>query len=112
MTKDRAVKSNNGYTFADFSYGLYLLDTPRPLPYQLGSLALVDGRNVWAEKSALVPQYGYTIRATLPPSVVTEEGSAPAQIKAFSKGDTANNDFYILANEIIDGTEQGVVYLS
>lgn len=111
MVKDRAVKSNNGYTFADFSYGLYLLDTPRPIPYQLGSLALIDGRNVWAEKSALVPQYGYTIRATLPPSVVTEEGAAPAQIKAFSKGDTANNDFYILANEIINEVEQGVVYL-
>lgn len=111
MARDRAIKGDNGYIFADFSYGLYLLDTPRPIPYQLGSLALVDGRNVWAEKSALVPQYGYTIRAELPPSAVTDEGNAPAQIKAYTKGDTANNDFYILANEIIDSVEQGVVYL-
>lgn len=111
MAKDRAVKGDNGYTFADFSYGLYLLDTPRPIPYQLGSLALVDGRNVWAEKSALVPQYGYTINATLPPASVTDEGSAPPQIKAYTKGDTSNNDFYVLTNEIHDGSEQGVVYL-
>lgn len=111
MAKDRAIKGNNGYIFADFSYGLYLLDTPRPIPYQLGSLALVDGRNIWAEKSALVPQYGYAINATLPPSIVTEGSKTPAQIKAYTKGDTANNDFYILANEIVDGNELGVVYL-
>lgn len=57
--RTKPVKNNGSYIFADFSEGLYLLDTPRSLGEQLASLALKGGRNVWAEKGALVPQYGY-----------------------------------------------------
>lgn len=52
--------------FSNFGYGLYNLDTPRFLSEQLGSLALVGGRNVWAEKGALIPQYGYYRKGELP----------------------------------------------
>ena len=40
--KSRPVKGQ--CTFADFSEGLYLLDTPRGLGEQLGSLAMTGGR--------------------------------------------------------------------
>lgn len=57
---DRSIKNPKGnYIFTDFSGGLYLLDTPRSIGEQLATLALVGGRNVWAEKGALIPQYGY-----------------------------------------------------
>lgn len=63
--RTKPVKNNGSYIFADFSEGLYLLDTPRSLGEQLASLALKGGRNVWAEKGALVPQYGYTKAAQI-----------------------------------------------
>lgn len=60
--RTRAIKDNGSYIFADFSEGLYLLDTPRSLGEQLASLALKGGRNVWSERGALVPQCGYIKR--------------------------------------------------
>lgn len=62
----KPVKNNGSYIFADFSYGLYLLDTPRSIVEQLTSLALIGGQNVFAEKGALIPQYGYVINAEMP----------------------------------------------
>lgn len=65
--KARVGKYNaSNIMFTDFSEGLYLLDTPRDITEQLGSLALIGGRNVMAEKGSLISQYGYTIRAKLP----------------------------------------------
>lgn len=64
--KTKTVKNDGRYVFGDFSHGLYLLDTPRTINEQLASLALVGGRNVWAEKGALVPQFGYMPMAQLP----------------------------------------------
>ena len=64
--KTKTVKNDGRYIFGDFSHGLYLLDTPRTINEQLASLALVGGRNVWAEKGALVPQFGYMPVAQLP----------------------------------------------
>lgn len=64
--RTKAVKDKGTYVFADFSHGLYNLDTPRLLGEQLGSLALIGGRNVISEKGALVPQYGYDIIGELP----------------------------------------------
>ena len=58
-------KDDGSHIFADFSYGLYLLDTPRNMGEQLGSLALVGGRNVVAQKGALINQYGYFVSAEL-----------------------------------------------
>ena len=46
--KSPVRKDDGSHIFADFSYGLYLLDTPRNMGEQLGSLALVGGRNVVA----------------------------------------------------------------
>lgn len=62
----KPIKNNGSYVFADFSEGLYLLDTPRGLGEQLASLAMLGGRNVWSEKGALVPQYGYMLKGALP----------------------------------------------
>lgn len=58
----KPIKNNGSYIFSDFSEGLYLLDTPRSLGEQLASLALKGGRNIWSERGALVPQYGYIKR--------------------------------------------------
>lgn len=102
MAKDKSIKNDGSYIFADFSKGLYLLETPRFITEQLASLALIDGRNVWAEKGALVPQYGYELKATLPPSYTSGETVVPPNIIAISKGDSANDDFMILANEVIE----------
>lgn len=78
----KPVKDKGTYVFGDFSIGLYYLDTPRLLGEQLASLALVGGQNVWAEKGALVPQYGYKKLAQLPegerPVVVTRDSSSSA----------------------------------
>lgn len=63
--KSPVRKDDGSHIFADFSYGLYLLDTPRNLGEQLGSLALVGGRNVVAQKGALINQYGYFVSAEL-----------------------------------------------
>lgn len=62
----KLAKNNGSYIFADFSYGLYLLDTPRSIVEQLTSLALSGGQNIFAEKGALIPQYGYVINAKMP----------------------------------------------
>lgn len=90
MAKAKAVKNNGSYAFADFSYGLYLLDTPRTLSEQLGSLALVDGRNIWAERGALVPQYGYLSLAKIP------DGE---HVIAYTKADESNDGFDIISAE-------------
>lgn len=58
-------KNNGSYVFGNFDIGLYYLDTPRFLGEQLSSLALVGGQNIWAEKGALVPQYGYKLLGQL-----------------------------------------------
>lgn len=56
----------NNLMFTDFSEGLYLLDTPRDINEQVGSLALIGGRNICSEKGSLIPQYGYSIVGKLP----------------------------------------------
>ncbi|MCM1324134.1 MAG: hypothetical protein NC218_08225 [Acetobacter sp.] len=84
---NKSVKNNGIYMFADFTKGLYLLDTPRSLGEQLASLALVDGRNVWAERGALVPQYGYLSLAKIP------DGE---RVIAYTEGSTSNDGFCIL----------------
>ncbi len=65
---DKSINRNpNGnYVFVDFSGGLYLLDTPRSIGEQLATLALVGGRNIWSEKGALIPQYGYLSKGYIP----------------------------------------------
>lgn len=63
--KSRVGKDNGTHLFADFSYGLYLLDTPRNYAEQIGSLALVGGRNIIAQQGALINQYGYFVSAQL-----------------------------------------------
>ena len=72
--KDRVVKDTGTYLFADFSKGLYYLDTPRTINEQLGSLALTGGRNIWSEKGALVSQHGYQIKYQIP-TTVDENGN-------------------------------------
>lgn len=62
----KPAKNDGRYIFADFSTGLYLLDTPRGIGEQLASLALKGGRNIWTEYGALVPQYGYMTKGQLP----------------------------------------------
>lgn len=86
--QSRAIRDNGTYIFSDFSYGLYLLDTPRGIGEQLGSLALLGGRNVWAENGALTPQYGYMLRGKLP------EGES---VLATSKDDKSAATFFILS---------------
>lgn len=78
--------------FTDFSEGLYLLDTPRDISEQLGSLALKGGRNIFAEKGALVPQYGYY--------PLTQFGDIPAEEKiiAITKDDKSSSTFFIVTN--------------
>lgn len=93
--KDKVKKNDGSYLFADFSKGLYLVDTPRGLGEQLGSLAITGGRNVWSEKGALVSQHGYLKKAQLP---TTEE------IVAFTPIASGNNSFFIV-------TLTGDVYL-
>lgn len=90
----RNLLNNNIYAFADFSQGLYLLDTPRGISEQLNSLAIVDGRNIWAEHGALVPQYGYLKLASLPTGEV---------ISTYTKASASNDGFFII-------TRQGNVY--
>lgn len=90
-----ARKSNNGsidYTFADFSKGLYLLDTPRNITEQIKSLALVGGRNIWSEKGALVSQHGYLTTGSLP---------IQERISGVTRTSAGNNSFFITT---LDGT--------
>lgn len=84
----RVRRDDGSYIFSDFSYGLYLLDTPRSIGEQLASLALLGGRNVWAENGALVPQYGYMIKDRLP------EGES---VLAVSKDDKSAATLFIIS---------------
>jgi hypothetical protein len=86
--------------FTDFSTGLYLLDTPRGYGEQLSSLALIGGRNVWSEKGALVPQYGYDIKATIPNN---------EKILCISEDDAASSSIFIITKDI--ESNAGNVYL-
>lgn len=91
----KPVKNNGTYIFSDFSVGLYYLDTPRSLGEQLASLALVGGRNVWAEKGALVAQYGYLNKGQI---------ESPDRIVAITKDSQSASTFFIV-------TLLGKVYL-
>lgn len=93
--QDKAIKNNGTYIFADFSKGLYLIDTPRTLGEQLASLAITGGRNIWSEKGALVSQHGYVNKAELP---------AGEKVVAFTKAASGNNSFFLV-------TLTGNVYL-
>jgi len=93
--KDRVKKNDGSYIFADFSKGLYLIDTPRGLGEQLGSLALTGGRNIWSEKGALVSQHGYIKLAQLPADEI---------LVAFTPIASGNNSFFMV-------TLSGNVYL-
>lgn len=84
----RAKKDNGLYIFGDFSIGLYYLDTPRTLGEQLGSLALIGGQNIWSEKGALVPQYGYKVLDQLDENDV---------VIGVSKDSASSASFFILA---------------
>ena len=86
--------------FTDFSAGLYLLDTPRGLGEQLKSLALVGGRNIWAEKGALIPQYGYNVRATIPNN---------EKVLFVSEDDQSGSSVFVITQDI--ETNKGNVYL-
>ena len=109
--KDRVVKNDGSYIFTDFSKGLYLLDTPRGLGEQLGSLALVDGRNVWAEKGALIPQYGYEIRATLPSGTDEHGNKIIPSIMGYTTADLSSDSIAVFANTLTGGvTETSVSY--
>ena len=90
--KSRPVKGQ--CTFADFSEGLYLLDTPRGLGEQLGSLAITGGRNVFTEKGSLVPQFGYDIKGKLPDGEI---------IASITKDTLSSSSFYILTLKIFIG---------
>ena len=93
--KSKSVAYNGGgLVFSDFAQGLYLLDTPRNLGEQLASLALIGGRNCWAEKGALVPQYGYLAKAQVP---------REDRVMGISKTSSTSSDFYLI-------TTNGVVY--
>ena len=83
----KPVKNNGTYIFSDFSVGLYYLDTPRSLGEQLASLALVGGRNVWAEKGALVAQYGYLNKGQI---------DSPDRIVAITKDSQSASTFFIV----------------
>lgn len=93
--KDRVKKNDGSYIFSDFSKGLYLIDTPRGLGEQLGSLAITGGRNIWSEKGALVSQHGYLKQAQLPDNEV---------IVGFTPIASGHNTFFIV-------TLNGTVYL-
>ena len=83
----KPIKDKGTYVFGDFSIGLYYLDTPRMLGEQLASLALVGGQNIWTEKGALVPQYGYNILGKLPDK---------EQVIAVSKDTASSANFFII----------------
>ena len=95
----KSVKDNGTYVFGDFSIGLYYLDTPRLLGEQLGSLAITGGQNIWAEKGALVPQYGYKVLDRLPEDEI---------VVAVSKDSGSSSTFFIIT---LDENQNSVVYL-
>lgn len=86
---DKSINKNpNGnYIFSDFSGGLYLLDTPRSIGEQLATLALVGGRNIWSEKGALIPQYGYMVKGNIP----TDD-----KVVAVSKDSQSSSSFFLI----------------
>lgn len=86
--------------FTDFSAGLYLLDTPRGYGEQLTSLALTGGRNVWSEKGALIPQYGYDVKATIPDN---------EKVLLISDDDESSSSVFIVTQDV--ETSKGNVYL-
>ncbi len=86
--------------FTDFSAGLYLLDTPRGYGEQVTSLALTGGRNVWSEKGALIPQYGYDVKATIPDN---------EKVLLISDDDESSSSVFIVTQDI--ETSKGNVYL-
>ena len=86
--------------FTDFSKGLYLLDTPRGYGDQLTSLALTGGRNIWSEKGALVPQYGYDVKALIPNN---------EKVLLISDDDQSSSSIFIVTQDI--ETNKGNVYL-
>lgn len=94
-----AAKVDGQYIFQDFSNGLYMLETPRGLGEQLGSLSLVGGRNVWAERSALVSQYGYQVVGKIP------EGE---RVIAVSDDGENSSSFFIVTYKStpIEGTDK------
>ena len=89
------AKIDGQWIFADFSKGLYLLNTPRNISEQLYSLAMSSGRNCWSEKGALVAQNGYMVNATIP---------AEDQIVAYTRVADGTNAIFII-------TQSGNVYL-
>lgn len=86
--------------FTDFSKGLYLLDTPRGYGDQLASLALTGGRNIWSEKGALIPQYGYDTKATIPNN---------EKVLLISDDDQSSSSVFLVTQDI--DTNKGNVYL-
>ena len=86
--------------FTDFSKGLYLLDTPRGYGDQLASLALTGGRNIWSEKGALVPQYGYDTKATIPNN---------EKVLLISDDDQSSSSVFLVTQDI--DTNKGNIYL-
>ena len=88
--KTKTKKNDGSYIFGDFSYGLYLLDTPRSINEQLASLALTGGRNVWAEKGSLVPQFGYMKVGQLPEEEV---------VIAVTKDSYSSSAFFLISVE-------------
>lgn len=99
MARRKNIDTSN-VVFTDFSKGLYLLDTPRGFGDQLASLGLSGGRNIWAEKGALVPQYGYEIKAKIP----NDE-----KVLVVSDDDQAGSSIFIVTQDI--ETNKGNVYL-
>ena len=97
--KVKSQKNNGTYIFSNFDIGLYLLDTPRSLGEQLGSLGLIGGRNIITEKSALVPQYGYQVLGQLPAINDVQE-----YVAAVSKDSASTSSFFIVS-------QTGKVYL-
>lgn len=95
LSKNAMQQAASMMLFSDFSYGLYLLETPRNIGEQVSSLAITGGRNVWSEKGALVPQNGYLELASLP------EGE---QVTGYTEITEGNNSFFIT-------TASGNVYL-
>ena len=88
-------KNDGSYLFSNFDIGLYLLDTPRGLGEQLGSLALIGGRNIITERGALVPQYGYEVLGKL---------DKDEYVAAITKDSYSASSFFIV-------TQLGHVYL-
>ena len=106
--KDRVAKDTGNYVFADFSRGLYTLDTPRTMGEQLGSLALTGGRNIWSEKGALVNQHGYQIKYQVP---VDENGIYVDDGLLFGEVITAVSKATYGVNTVFITTASGKVFI-